>query len=74
MDGARFANAVVSLGCSPADITWRAVVYCRLERPKMVLWQLKPFSNQSQRKLAIVASAAVIYSQRCGFVGAAGSL
>ena len=23
MDGARFANAVVSLGCSPADITWR---------------------------------------------------
>lgn len=26
MDGARFANAVVSLGCSPADITWRAGV------------------------------------------------
>jgi len=24
MDGARFANAVVSLGCEPADITWRA--------------------------------------------------
>ncbi|MFM7395645.1 MAG: threonine aldolase family protein [Gammaproteobacteria bacterium] len=24
MDGARFANAVASLGCSPADITWRA--------------------------------------------------
>lgn len=24
MDGARFANAVVSLGCTPADITWRA--------------------------------------------------
>jgi threonine aldolase len=24
MDGARFANAVVSLGCSPADMTWRA--------------------------------------------------
>lgn len=26
MDGARFANAVVSLGCTPADITWRAGV------------------------------------------------
>ena len=24
MDGARFSNAVASLGCSPADITWRA--------------------------------------------------
>lgn len=26
MDGARFANAVASLGCSPADITWKAGV------------------------------------------------
>jgi threonine aldolase len=26
MDGARFANAVVSLGSSPADLTWRAGV------------------------------------------------
>ena len=26
MDGSRFANAVVSLGCAPADITWRAGV------------------------------------------------
>lgn len=26
IDGARFANAVVSLGCAPADITWRAGV------------------------------------------------
>ncbi len=26
MDGARFANAVVSAGCSPADLTWRAGV------------------------------------------------
>ncbi|MQX37848.1 threonine aldolase family protein [Roseospira navarrensis] len=26
MDGARFANALVSLGCSPADMTWRAGV------------------------------------------------
>ena len=24
MDGARFANAVASLGCSPAEVTWRA--------------------------------------------------
>ncbi len=24
MDGARFANALVTLGCSPADVTWRA--------------------------------------------------
>ena len=24
MDGARFANAIARLGCSPADITWRA--------------------------------------------------
>ena len=26
MDGARFANALVSLGCSPAEITWQAGV------------------------------------------------
>ncbi len=26
MDGARFANAVASLGCSPADLTWRSGV------------------------------------------------
>lgn len=26
MDGARFCNGVVSLGCSPADLTWRAGV------------------------------------------------
>ncbi|MGP8251337.1 MAG: threonine aldolase family protein [Terracidiphilus sp.] len=26
MDGARFANACASLGCSPADITWRSGV------------------------------------------------
>jgi len=26
LDGARFANAVASLGCHPADITWRAGV------------------------------------------------
>jgi threonine aldolase len=26
MDGARFANAVTFLGCSPADVTWRAGV------------------------------------------------
>ena len=26
MDGARFANAVVSLGCSPAEVTWKAGV------------------------------------------------
>ena len=26
MDGARFANALVTLGCSPADATWRAGV------------------------------------------------
>ncbi|HXF55222.1 MAG TPA: low specificity L-threonine aldolase [Hyphomicrobiaceae bacterium] len=24
MDGARFANAIATLGCSPADVTWRA--------------------------------------------------
>lgn len=24
MDGARFSNAIVALGCSPADMTWRA--------------------------------------------------
>ncbi|PTD25642.1 threonine aldolase family protein [Sphingomonas fennica] len=26
MDGARFANAVASVGCAPADVTWRAGV------------------------------------------------
>jgi len=28
MDGARFANALVSLGCTPADMTWKAGVDC----------------------------------------------
>ena len=28
MDGARFANALVSLGCNPADATWRAGLGC----------------------------------------------
>jgi threonine aldolase len=27
MDGARFANAVAALGCSPADLSWRAGVH-----------------------------------------------
>lgn len=27
MDGARFANALVSLGCTPAEVTWRAGVH-----------------------------------------------
>lgn len=27
MDGARFANALVHLGCAPADLTWRAGVH-----------------------------------------------
>jgi threonine aldolase len=26
VDGARFANAIVTLGCTPADVTWRAGV------------------------------------------------
>src|SRR6185503_15634192 len=26
VDGARFANAVASLGCAPADLSWRAGV------------------------------------------------
>ena len=26
MDGARFANALVALGCSPAEMTWKAGV------------------------------------------------
>ncbi len=26
MDGARFANAIAALGCTPADVTWRAGV------------------------------------------------
>ena len=26
MDGARFANALVSLGCTPAEMTWKAGV------------------------------------------------
>ncbi|AXJ96933.1 MULTISPECIES: low specificity L-threonine aldolase [unclassified Sphingomonas] len=26
MDGARFANAIATLGCAPADVTWRAGV------------------------------------------------
>jgi len=44
MDGARFANAVVSFGCSPAEITWRAGVdVLSFGATKMVLWQLKPW-------------------------------
>jgi threonine aldolase len=28
MDGARFANALLTLGCSPAEMTWKAGVDC----------------------------------------------
>ena len=28
MDGARFANAIVTLGCTPADMTWKAGIDC----------------------------------------------
>jgi threonine aldolase len=28
MDGARFANALVALGCTPAEMTWKAGVDC----------------------------------------------
>lgn len=28
MDGARFANAVVALGCTPAEMTWKAGIDC----------------------------------------------
>lgn len=28
LDGARFANAIVTLGCTPADMTWKAGIDC----------------------------------------------
>ncbi|MGJ8610689.1 MAG: threonine aldolase family protein [Octadecabacter sp.] len=28
LDGARFANAIVTLGCSPAEMTWKAGIDC----------------------------------------------
>ena len=30
MDGARFANALTALGCSPAEMTWKVGIDARL--------------------------------------------
>jgi len=71
MDGARFANAVVSFALR--RLPGGLVSMYRLERLKMVLWQLKPwsFSISPQRKrLAIVAAVIILKDV---FVGAAGS-
>jgi len=61
---ARFANAVVSwvalLQILPGGLV---SMCCRLEQPKMVLWQLKPWFLQSQAETFISASAVVIYSK-----------
>jgi threonine aldolase len=36
MDGARFANALVSLDVTPAEMTWKSgLMYCHLEQLKM---------------------------------------
>ena len=43
MDGARFANALVALGCTPADMTWRrASTSCPSARPRTAASWPKP--------------------------------
>ena len=46
MDGARFANALVSLGCSPAELTWKAGVdILSFGATKTEPWQQKQLSS-----------------------------
>ena len=40
MDGARFANALVGLGCTPAELTWKAAsTCCRSAPPRTARWR-----------------------------------
>lgn len=50
MDGARFANALVTLGCSPAEITWKAGVDI--------------LSFGATKNGALAAEAVVIFTER----------
>jgi len=50
MDGARFANALVALGCSPAEITWKAGVDI--------------LSFGATKNGALAAEAVVIFTER----------
>ena len=40
MDGARFANALVSLGCTPAEMTWKAGVDAVSTDPSARMWPI----------------------------------
>lgn len=54
MDGARFANALVSIGCTPAEMTWKAGVDVLSFGGTKMVWRLvKPlyFSTKSWRKI-----------------------
>ena len=50
MDGARFANALVTLGCSPAEATWKAGVDI--------------LSFGATKNGALAAEAVVIFAER----------
>ena len=70
MDGARFTNAVASLGVAPADITWRAAWTCcaSAARKTALRWARRwCFSTANWRAISITAaSRAASLRRKCG--------
>lgn len=58
LDGARFANALVELGCSPAEMTWKAGVdVVSFGGTKNGLMGQRPWSFRPREGMGIRASA-----------------
>jgi threonine aldolase len=79
MDGARFANAVASLGVAPADITWRAgvdVLCFGGSKNGIALGEAVIFSTANWRAISITAANKAgslrpkcVFSPRRGWAG-----
>ena len=74
MDGARFANALVTLGCSPAEATWKAGVdilsFGATKNGALAAEAVVLFSDSLRARAGELASGASgpgICSPRCGF-------
>jgi Threonine aldolase len=71
MDGARFANAVARLGCTPAEASWKAGVdvlsFGATKNGALAAEAVVFFNRRSPRPCAIAAGAAATSSRRCAF-------
>ena len=69
MDGARFANALDHLGCTPAALSWQSGVdVLSSAPPRMAHWQPRPWCSSTPRWLKAssdAANAPVSYGPSC---------